>query len=48
MMLTRHPGSVFTEESREKFRELRDLYPDVLTSPEEELFIQDTIPDELN
>jgi tetratricopeptide (TPR) repeat protein len=48
MMLTRHPGSVFTEESREKFRELRELYPDVLTSPEEELFIQDTIPDEFN
>jgi tetratricopeptide (TPR) repeat protein len=48
MMLTRHPGSVFTEESREKFRELRELYPDVLTSPEEEFFIQDTIPDELN
>jgi tetratricopeptide (TPR) repeat protein len=47
-MLTRHPGSVFTEESREKFRELRELFPDVLTSPEEEFFIQDTIPDELN
>ncbi len=48
MMLTRHPGSVFTEESREKFRELREIYPDVLTSPEEELFIQDSIPDEFN
>ncbi len=48
MMLTRHPGSVFTEESREKFRELRDLYPDILTSPEEELFFQGEIPDELN
>ncbi len=41
MMLTRHPGSVFTEESREKFRELRKIYPDVLTRPEEEFFIQD-------
>jgi tetratricopeptide (TPR) repeat protein len=48
MMLTRHPGSVFTDESREKFRELREIYPDVLTSPEEEFFIQDSIPDELN
>ena len=48
MMLTRHPGSVFTEESREKFRELRELYPDVLTSPEAELFIQDSIPNEIN
>lgn len=27
-MLDVHPGSVFTEESREKFRELRKLYPD--------------------
>ncbi|MFW6290505.1 MAG: tetratricopeptide repeat protein, partial [Mariniphaga sp.] len=32
-MLTRHPGSVFTEESREKFRELRESYPDVHTNP---------------
>lgn len=48
MMLTRHPGSVFTEESREKFRELREIYPDVLTSPQEEFILQDTIPDELN
>ncbi|MGC9354764.1 MAG: tetratricopeptide repeat protein, partial [Mariniphaga sp.] len=48
MMLTRHPGSVFTEESREKFRELREMYPDMLTSPEEEFFIQDSIPNEIN
>jgi TolA-binding protein len=48
MMLTRHPGSVFTEESREKFRELREIYPDVMTSPQEELFFENTIPDELN
>jgi hypothetical protein len=33
-MLTRHPGSVFTEESREKFRELREIFPDVLNNPE--------------
>lgn len=48
LMLTRHPGSVFTEESREKFRELRELYPDVLSSPETEFFIQDSIPNEIN
>lgn len=27
-MLTSHPGSVFTEESRSKYRELREAYPD--------------------
>ncbi|WP_321368980.1 tetratricopeptide repeat protein [uncultured Draconibacterium sp.] len=27
-MLTSYPGSVFTEESREKYRELRKVYPD--------------------
>jgi TolA-binding protein len=27
-ILTRFPGSVFTEESREKYRELRSEYPD--------------------
>ena len=47
-MLTRYPGSVFVEESRERFRELREIYPDVLTNPEEEFFIQDTIPNEFN
>ncbi len=47
-MLTRHPGSVFTEESRDKFRELREIYPDVLNNPREELIIQDTVPDEAN
>jgi tetratricopeptide (TPR) repeat protein len=47
-MLTRHPGSVFVEESREKFRELREVYPDVLTDPREEIIIQDSIPDEFN
>ena len=48
MMLTRHPGSVFTGESRKKFRELREIYPDVLTSPEMELFMQDSVPNEIN
>ncbi len=47
-MLTRHPGSVFTEDSRKKFRELREIYPDVLTNPQEELIIQDSIPDDAN
>ncbi|MCK5730044.1 MAG: tetratricopeptide repeat protein, partial [Draconibacterium sp.] len=27
-MLTQHPGSVFIDESREKYRELREIYPD--------------------
>ena len=27
-MLTQHPGSVFINESREKYRELREIYPD--------------------
>jgi tetratricopeptide (TPR) repeat protein len=48
-MLTHHPGSVFTEESREKFRELREIYPDVLNNSKEELFFQGTaLPDETN
>lgn len=47
LMLTRYPGSVFTEESREKFRELREIYPDAPITPLEELIIPDTIPDEL-
>jgi tetratricopeptide (TPR) repeat protein len=47
-MLTRHPGSVFVEESREKFRELRQIYPDVLKDPQQEIIIQDSVPDEFN
>ncbi|SHF55439.1 Tetratricopeptide repeat-containing protein [Mariniphaga anaerophila] len=47
-MLSRFPGSVFTEESRQKFRELREIYPDAPVNPQEELFIQDTIPNEIN
>lgn len=34
-MLTSHPGSVFIEESRAKYRELREIYPD---KNKEELF----------
>lgn len=46
-MLTSHPGSVFIEESREKYRALRKMFPDdqanpypddQLTIPEEDLF----------
>lgn len=40
-ILTRYPGSVFTEESRKKFRELREIYPDESTKSEEELFFEE-------
>jgi tetratricopeptide (TPR) repeat protein len=33
-ILTRYPGSVFIEESREKYRELRQIYPDKITEPD--------------
>jgi TolA-binding protein len=40
-MLTRYPGSVFTEESRERYRELRQIYPDKITEPgKEDLFFK--------
>jgi len=47
-MLTFHPGSVFIEESRERYRELRKLYPDKNTDGmnKEELFMQGIDPDE--
>ena len=48
LMLTRYPGSVFVEEAREKFRELREIYPDVISNPQEELFLEETVPDEIN
>ncbi len=47
-MLTAFPGSVFIEESREKYRELRQAFPDAETeqpNSEEQLF-QETGPDE--
>ncbi len=48
-MLTTHPGSVFTEESREKYRELRKVYPDKRPAPEEDFLIQEEItPDEFD
>jgi hypothetical protein len=37
-MLTYHPGSVFIEESRNRYRELRELYPD-----NDEKFIQEDL-----
>ena len=49
-ILTRYPGSVFTEESREKYRVLRQQYPDkdVELKTNEELFMKGTnTPDEL-
>jgi len=42
-ILTRYPGSVFIEESREKYRALRLIYPDKEPEPDvnnEELFIK--------
>lgn len=33
-MLFNYPGSVFVEESRELYRELREIYPDELENPE--------------
>jgi tetratricopeptide (TPR) repeat protein len=47
-MLTMHPGSVFIEESREKYRELREQYPDETVHPAEEEFIEESVPDEIN
>ena len=35
-ILTRYPGSVFIDESREKYRELRIIYPDKETEPDKE------------
>jgi tetratricopeptide (TPR) repeat protein len=40
-ILTRYPGSVFIEESREKYRQLRQIYPDKIDeSDNEELFLK--------
>jgi tetratricopeptide (TPR) repeat protein len=42
-ILTRYPGSVFIDESREKYRELRIIYPDKETEPDkEDLFFKAT------
>lgn len=35
-ILTRFPGSVFIEESREKYRQLRLIYPDKVTEPDQQ------------
>lgn len=52
-MLIAYPGSIYIEESRAKYRELRELYPDedFKVKTPEELFMEgkekaDTIPDE--
>jgi tetratricopeptide (TPR) repeat protein len=39
-MLTAYPGSVFIEESREKYRALREVYPDKEPTNKEELFMR--------
>lgn len=39
-MLTSYPGSVFIDESREKFRALREIYPDKKPEEKEDLFIR--------
>nr|WP_319572885.1 tetratricopeptide repeat protein [uncultured Draconibacterium sp.] len=39
-MLTSYPGSVFIEESRGKYRELRKVYPDKKPENKEELFME--------
>ena len=40
-ILTRYPGSVFIEESREKYRQLRQIYPDKIDeSDKENLFFK--------
>lgn len=39
-MLTQHPGSVFIDESREKYRELRKIYPDKENENKEGLFMR--------
>jgi tetratricopeptide (TPR) repeat protein len=48
-ILTRYPGSVFTEESREKYRELRAVYPDkIQEATPEELFMNGKLDHEIN
>lgn len=48
-MLSSHPGSVFVDESREKYRELREVYPDETPAPDDEFFVpEETEPDEFD
>lgn len=48
-ILTRYPGSVFTDESRSKYRELRAIYPEKEQSPtNEEQFMNGVQKNELN
>lgn len=46
-ILTRFPGSVFIDESREKYRELRVIYPDKMTEENKEnLFFNEPVKNE--
>jgi len=45
-MLTQHPGSVFIDESREKYRELRKIYPDKESEINKENLFKKAIKDE--
>jgi len=49
-ILSRYPGSVFTDESRMKYRELRAIFPDkeVEKETKEDLFMKGTAPNEIN
>jgi TolA-binding protein len=48
-IMTRYPGSVFTEESRSKYRELRAIYPDIEQVPtNEEQFMNGVLNNEIN
>ncbi len=42
-MLTRYPGSVFTDKSRERYRELLKIYPDKNENLKEEIFMKDSL-----
>jgi TolA-binding protein len=48
-IITRYPGSVFTEESRSKYRELRVIFPDIEQVPtNEEQFMNGVLKNEIN
>lgn len=47
-MLTQHPGSIFIDESREKYRELREIYPDKPLENKEGLFMRAIENNEFN
>lgn len=45
-MIVDHPGSIYVEEARKKFRELREMYPDEETQPATAPIIPETKPNE--